>query len=153
MVQFITVAAILASAVAASAAAVPEPQSHVVIPQSAKNDRRAMRRSGGSGSTYSGIATWFNPATQGGSTGACGPQEGDDSLIVALNAPQYGNMDAKSSWCGKKVKITHNGKTVTATINDACPECKYGSLDLTPAVFDKLGNPETGELDITWTLA
>ncbi|KAM3581545.1 hypothetical protein VKS41_006377 [Umbelopsis sp. WA50703] len=47
--------------------------------------------------------------------------------------------------------VSHNA-AVTA-LHDACPECKYGSLDLTPAVFDKLGNPETGELDITWTLA
>ncbi|KAG2187114.1 hypothetical protein INT44_004784 [Umbelopsis vinacea] len=159
MVQILSFALAIASAAVAAAAVIdvsPETQSHVVVPPpSAKNERRAMRRAAleaRSGSSYSGLATWFNPALQGGSTGACGPQEGDDSLIVALNAPQYGNLDAKSSWCGKKVAITHKGKTVTATINDACPECKYGSLDLTPAVFNKLGDPDTGILDIKWVL-
>ncbi|GAB5594041.1 hypothetical protein Unana1_08941 [Umbelopsis nana] len=159
MVQFLSFAAALATAViavsASTADVTPEAQSHVVPLPSTKNERRAMRRANleaRSGSSYGGIATWFNPASQGGSTGACGPQEDDGSLIVALNAPQYGNMNQKSSWCGKKISITHAGKTVQATINDACPECAYGSLDLTPAVFNKLGNPVVGELDIKWTV-
>jgi expansin (peptidoglycan-binding protein) len=158
MVQFLSFAVAIASAVVAVSAAtevIPESQSHVVLPPSAKNERRAARRThhqARSGNSYTGIATWFNPATQGGSTGACGPQEGDDSMIVALNAPQYGNMDKKSSWCGKKVAITYKGKTVQATINDACPECASGSLDLTPAVFNQLGDPNIGELDIKWTV-
>ncbi|KAI9316849.1 RlpA-like double-psi beta-barrel-protein domain-containing protein-containing protein [Dichotomocladium elegans] len=102
------------------------------------------------GATYSGKATWFVPSTQGGSIGACGSYEADDDMIVAMNAKQYGNMSGKSSWCGKKLKISHKGKTVTATVNDACPECAYGSLDLTGPVFEKLGDLNEGVLAITW---
>ncbi|KAH8548150.1 RlpA-like double-psi beta-barrel-protein domain-containing protein-containing protein, partial [Umbelopsis sp. PMI_123] len=104
------------------------------------------------GSLFTGIGTWFIPETEGGAQGACGPMESNTELIGALNAPQYGNMNAKSSWCGKKVKVTSGGKSVIITINDACPECKYGSIDLTQAAFEKLGDLVTGVLDISWTL-
>ncbi|CAM0136500.1 unnamed protein product [Umbelopsis sp. WA50703] len=107
----------------------------------------------GSGSqSFSGIGTWFIPATEGGSQGACGPFESNSELIGALNAPQYGDMSEKSSWCGKKVKVTSGGKSVIITINDACPECAHGSIDLTQAAFEKLGNLVTGVLDITWSV-
>jgi expansin (peptidoglycan-binding protein) len=61
-------------------------------------------------------------------------------------------MSAKSSWCGKKVKVTSGSKSVIITINDACPECAHGSIDLTQAAFLKLGDLVTGVLDITWSV-
>ncbi|CAM0136273.1 hypothetical protein VKS41_006923 [Umbelopsis sp. WA50703] len=103
-------------------------------------------------SSYKGIGTWFIPASEGGSTGACGPQESNHELIGALNAPQYGDMSSKSSWCGKKVKVSSGGKSVIVKINDACPECKHGSIDLTQAAFEKLASLNTGVVDITWSL-
>ncbi|CAO3689418.1 unnamed protein product [Umbelopsis vinacea] len=105
-----------------------------------------------SSGTFKGTGTWFIPATEGGSTGACGPHEGNNELIGALNAPQYGDMSSKSSWCGKKVKVTSGSKSVIVTINDACPECAHGSIDLTQAAFKKLGDLNTGVLGITWSL-
>ncbi|SAM01085.1 hypothetical protein [Absidia glauca] len=104
--------------------------------------------------TYSGTGTFFNPSTEGGSIGACGGYESDTAHIVALNAKQYGNMGRKSGWCGKKIKISYNGKTTYATINDACPECAYGDLDLTHTVFKSLEKDmDKGIIDITWSLA
>ncbi|KAI8378055.1 RlpA-like double-psi beta-barrel-protein domain-containing protein-containing protein [Radiomyces spectabilis] len=102
-------------------------------------------------STYHGKATWFVPSKEGGSDGACGKHEDDDALIVALNHPQYGDMSSKSKWCGKKIKISANGKHVTATVNDACPECKHGDLDLTPVLFEKLADLDKGIIKISWT--
>ncbi|SAM01883.1 hypothetical protein [Absidia glauca] len=108
----------------------------------------------GSKSTFSGTGTWFLPATEGGSTGACGPKEGNNSPIVALNSPQYGNMSKKSSWCGKKIRITGPKGSVVATVNDACPECKHGDLDLTPVLFKKvIGDMDIGVGKISWHLA
>jgi expansin (peptidoglycan-binding protein) len=105
-------------------------------------------------SSYSGTATFFHPATEGGSTGACGPEEDNDSAIVALNAPQYGDLSSKSDWCGKTITIKGSAGTATAKINDACPECDEGSLDLTPSLFKKVvGEESIGEGDITWSLA
>ncbi|KAI9494282.1 RlpA-like double-psi beta-barrel-protein domain-containing protein-containing protein, partial [Zychaea mexicana] len=101
--------------------------------------------------TYSGTGTWFIPSTQGGSAGACGGDNEDDAQIVALNQEQYGDTSSKSDWCGKKVEISHNGKSTTATITDACPECVSGDLDLTQAVFKALESDlDVGELDISW---
>lgn len=119
-----------------------------------KTTKKSSSGSSSSGGTYSGTATWFHPASEGGSTGACGPQENDNSRIVALNAPQYGDMSKKSSWCGKKIKITGPHGTATATINDACPECPRGNLDLTPVLFKEVvGDMNKGVGKITWSLA
>jgi expansin (peptidoglycan-binding protein) len=105
-------------------------------------------------SSYSGTATFFHPATEGGSTGACGPEEDNNSAIVALNAPQYGDLSSKSDWCGKTITIKGPAGTATARINDACPECGHGSLDLTPSLFKKVvGEESIGEGDITWSLS
>ena len=57
------------------------------------------------GKTYHGQATWFVPADEGGPIGACGGHEDNDFLIVALNHEQYGDMDAKSKWCNKKIMV------------------------------------------------
>ncbi|KAG1450961.1 hypothetical protein G6F56_008209 [Rhizopus delemar] len=101
--------------------------------------------------TFKGTGTWFLPASEGGSTGACGPKEGNNSMIVAMNKPQYGNTSKKSKWCGKKLKIKGPKGTVTATVNDACPECSKGDLDLTPKVFKKvIGDMDKGVGKITW---
>jgi expansin (peptidoglycan-binding protein) len=82
--------------------------------------------------------------------GACGEYEADDSYVVALNSVQYGDMTKKSSWCGKTVRVHYGGKSVEAVINDACPECRYGSIDLTPPVFNTLGDPDVGILQVKW---
>lgn len=65
--------------------------------------------------------TQFVPETEGGVYGACGPKENSNSMIVALNHKQYGNMNKKSKWCGKKIRISGPKGSVTAKINDACP--------------------------------
>lgn len=113
--------------------------------------KKSATATGSSSGSFSGTGTWFLPATEGGSQGACGPEEGNNSLIVALNSPQYGSMNKKSSWCGKKIKITGPKGSVTATVNDACPECKHGDLDLTPVLFKQvIGDMNIGVGKITW---
>jgi expansin (peptidoglycan-binding protein) len=107
------------------------------------------------GSSYSGKATWFMPSSpsEGGNVGACGPKMSDSSMVVALNHAQYGNMDKKSKYCGKKIKITGPHGTAYAKIEDACPGCGHGDLDLTPAVFKKVvGNMNIGVGKIKWTI-
>ncbi|CDH58650.1 hypothetical protein RO3G_01685 [Lichtheimia corymbifera JMRC:FSU:9682] len=99
---------------------------------------------------FEGSATWFRPKTEGGEIGSCGPKESDNDMIVALNKEQYGNLDAKSSWCGKRVLIMSGDKWVDAAITDACPGCKKYSLDLTPAVFKKLADLDKGVIPIRW---
>ncbi|KAF8349996.1 hypothetical protein F5887DRAFT_914015 [Amanita rubescens] len=53
--------------------------------------------------------------------------------------------------CGRKVKVTYQGKTVTVTITDRCTGCALTSLDFSPAAFDTLADPSVGRLyDIQW---
>ncbi|KAI7853709.1 hypothetical protein BDC45DRAFT_536016 [Circinella umbellata] len=100
--------------------------------------------------SYHGKATWFIPSLHGGSMGACWEYEADEEYVVAMNSVQYGDMTKKSGWCFKKVRIYHGNKHVDAIVKDACPECKYGDLDLTPPVFKALGDLDTGILQINW---
>ncbi|KAG0340591.1 hypothetical protein BG000_011633 [Podila horticola] len=104
-----------------------------------------------SSNQYSGKATWFTD-----SYGACNEHwNGYEEPIVALSARMMGAASWGNPACNKRVQITLKGdssKTVTARVVDKCPadECAYGSLDLSPAAFQTLGDLDTGILDIDW---
>ncbi|KAL0082567.1 hypothetical protein J3Q64DRAFT_1752106 [Phycomyces blakesleeanus] len=122
-------------------------------PSSEISKRRLPRlESRGEGGSYEGYATFFHPATEGGSTGACGPQEDDNSQIVALNLDQFGYDGPASDWCFKEVLIKSGDRSTVATIQDACPGCRYHSLDLTPSVFLELSNLNIGIIPIEWCI-
>ncbi|KAF9105304.1 hypothetical protein BGX29_000250 [Mortierella sp. GBA35] len=72
-------------------------------------------------------------------------------------------LSSSSSFSGKATWFTDsygscnyhwdgNGKAVNVRIVDTCPgdECAYGSLDLSPAAFKKIGDLATGILNIEW---
>ncbi|CAO3691057.1 unnamed protein product [Rhizopus stolonifer] len=102
---------------------------------------------------YRGKATIFDPVTEGGSQGACGQYSNKHSRIAAMNAHDYGDMNKKSHWCGKKIEITYKGKKTHATVTDACPGCDKGCLDLTQAVWGDLESDfGIGIIDVTWKL-
>ncbi|KAK3396985.1 RlpA-like double-psi beta-barrel-protein domain-containing protein-containing protein, partial [Sordaria brevicollis] len=99
----------------------------------------------------SGRFTYFNPGL-----GACGWWHGDNDLVVALNAAQFdvatppdGNPN-HNAFCGRKIKASYNGKSVTVAVVDRCPGCPWGGLDLSPAAFKKLAGLEVGVLQGTW---
>ncbi|CAG8723683.1 11588_t:CDS:1 [Ambispora leptoticha] len=105
------------------------------------------RQSGGS---HSGDGTYFNPGL-----GACGEQDNDSSMIVALAAPDFdpstpnGNPN-KNTLCGRGIRIYYNGKSVDGKVTDRCPECKSGDVDMSPAMFDTIADPSQGRIPITW---
>lgn len=105
--------------------------------------------SSGSGETYTGQATYYTPGL-----GACGVTNTASDFIAALNVDQFnsfGSMSNGNPVCGKKATITRNGKSVTVTITDKCPGCKYGDLDLSPAAFDAIASEAEGRVDISWS--
>jgi hypothetical protein len=86
--------------------------------------------------------TIYNPA---GELGACGKRLSDDEMIVALGAPTMGPStynvmtgEATNQWCGKQIQITYQGKTAVGTIQDKCPGCSAGDIDLSPALWKAL---------------
>lgn len=106
-----------------------------------------------SGLLGGGWATFF---TQEGRPGACGQVHKDSDTIVALDFRRYGNMDEISQYCNRTVQITRisTGKTITATVADACPTCKNkNSLDLSEGAFQKLATKDEGMVSIKWKFA
>jgi len=97
-----------------------------------------------------GFATFY---WQEGRAGACGEYHSDSDLIAAIDSGMYGDLGAKSDYCGKKVAITNtkNGASVIVTVADACPTCgNYNSIDLSVHAFELIGDKDTGILPITW---
>ncbi|BGP26036.1 expansin family protein [Rhodotorula toruloides] len=99
---------------------------------------------------FTGRATYFY---QYGAAGACGNYNPDTASIVALDSRLYGNMGQRSQYCGRALTITNtaNGKSVVATVADACPGCSsMYSLDLSLGAFEAIGELDTGVLPIVW---
>ncbi|GAA5885300.1 hypothetical protein JCM6882_009559 [Rhodosporidiobolus microsporus] len=104
-----------------------------------------QQSSSSSGYSFSGKATYFY---QNGNPGSCGVWNQDSTYLVAVNAAQM-----NSGLCGKTVRIRNNanGKTITALVQDTCPGCGYGSLDLSVGAFGALGSYDSGVLPISWS--
>ncbi|KAF8731150.1 hypothetical protein AX14_005089 [Amanita brunnescens Koide BX004] len=91
---------------------------------------------------FGGEATWYYTGA-----GHCGTQNKDSDMIVALSMEEYGN----GLHCGKQLKISYNGKTILAMIQDSCPGCKPYDLDLSPAAFKALAPIGAGRITVSWT--
>ncbi|GAA5913583.1 RlpA-like double-psi beta-barrel domain-containing protein [Sporobolomyces salmoneus] len=132
---------------------VPNPKSPKFSPSSdtaAAASTMSSPASSPTGKTFTGQATYFY---QNGVAGACGNVNPDSAYIVALDYRLYGDMGKKSKYCGKSLTITNtdNGKSVVATVADACPTCStQKSLDLSTAAFGAIGDYDTGILPIKW---
>ncbi|KAJ1030110.1 hypothetical protein NDA16_001023 [Ustilago loliicola] len=137
-------ALILASGLVGTLAADDSHQHNYV--RSPKHSRRAHNSSEASSSnlikrrpTYSGRATYYAAGL-----GACGNYNSDSDFIVALNAAQYGNLGQRSSWCGRTIAVTYNGNTQYAQVQDACPSCPYGGLDMSEGLFKAFASTDLG---------
>lgn len=98
--------------------------------------------SGGS----SGTVTYFY---QGGNPGACGSVNSDSAYIAAVSPSQYGGGSA----CGRNIRISANGKSITVRVADLCPSCSYGHIDLSTGAFSALGSFGAGVLNTQWSWA
>ncbi|KAJ2744335.1 hypothetical protein GGI20_003062 [Coemansia sp. BCRC 34301] len=82
---------------------------------------------------------------------ACGTHSKGTDMVAALNKPQYGNTDSRSPNCGRCAKIKGDKATVVVKIIDACPECKFGSLDLSKSAFKAVTNADGEAKNISWS--
>ncbi|OHE93986.1 allergen Asp F7 [Colletotrichum orchidophilum] len=97
---------------------------------------------GGSGGTsYTGDLTYYTVGL-----GACGEDDsGKDNSenIVAVSYLVMGSQSNGNPYCGKKVQISANGKTTTATVRDKCMGCQADAIDVSEKafldIFDSLG--------------
>jgi hypothetical protein len=104
--------------------------------------------------SFSGKATYYGMSS--GDQGACGNMLNSDEFTVALNEVQYGNLNARSSYCGKTITISNGVKTTQAKITDACPtgvQCHFGALDMSTSLFQFFEPMSVGVFDITWWIS
>ncbi|PVH93870.1 hypothetical protein DM02DRAFT_540596 [Periconia macrospinosa] len=97
-----------------------------------------------------------------GALGSCGQPIQDTDMTVALAVDLYGAStydvatgNPTNKWCGQKINITYNGKTVPATIMDRCPGCTNAGLDVSKAIWKTLTGSDDGDrlYGMTWTNA
>lgn len=99
--------------------------------------------------TFSGDATYYDVGL-----GACGVANDNSEFIAALNVDQFhefGSMSNGNPACGKTATIHYQGKSVTVTIQDKCPGCAHGDLDLSPSAFEQLSDKGAGRIKMTWS--
>ncbi|KAJ7887914.1 RlpA-like double-psi beta-barrel-protein domain-containing protein-containing protein [Mycena leptocephala] len=90
-----------------------------------------------------GPATFYNP---GGNLGACGNPIQDSDFAVALNSADYAN----GAHCGQNINVQFNGASITVNVQDLCPGCQAGGIDLTAGAFAALADPSVGVIEVTW---
>ncbi|KAI9014495.1 RlpA-like double-psi beta-barrel-protein domain-containing protein-containing protein [Phycomyces nitens] len=97
-----------------------------------------------------GDGTYYDPGV--GYT-ACGTQFTAQDYVAALNHVDYGVYENpnESPVCGACIKVTGELGTVKVTIQDMCPGCERGSLDLSPAAFSKIDDISKGRVPVSWT--
>ncbi|KIY74184.1 carbohydrate-binding module family 5 protein [Cylindrobasidium torrendii FP15055 ss-10] len=81
---------------------------------------------------FTGEATYYDPGL-----GACGIVNTSSDLIVAVSLtyfnkyPGAGTNPNLNPICGKKIRVTYEGRTVDVAVEDNCPTCAEYDLDLT----------------------
>ena len=95
---------------------------------------------------HTGEATYYSDTT----FGHCGfPTDQQRFYHGAMNHEDYDT----AAPCGAWVHITGPLGEVTAFIDDECPECKKGDIDLGPRTFAVIGDLKDGRIPISWRYA
>jgi len=119
--------------------------SHLALAATALLACTAAWSQGGFKDTHTGRGTYYG-YTGGGNCSFPPPKKG--VLTAAMNQADYDTATA----CGAYVEVTNlaNGETVVVRIDDRCPECAPGDVDLSTEAFAKIAPLETGVLAISW---
>ncbi|MEU9320886.1 hypothetical protein [Streptomyces sp. NPDC048295] len=119
----------------------PSEQATATPPASARTSGPPTEPPSGS---YHGRATYYPTGLT-----ACGITMTDRDFGVALDPDMFGSA-YPSPVCGKKVEITYNGKSITATVVDRSEGAGRYGLDLTPGAYSALASFEQSSIDVTW---
>ncbi|TQN69310.1 Allergen Asp f 7-like protein [Colletotrichum shisoi] len=134
-----------------SSAPAPAPQPTTEAASPSATPTSPSGGSGGSGGdVHFGDLTYYAVGL-----GACGEDDsGKDQTenIVAISHLVMGAQSNGNPYCGRKVKISVNGKTTTATVRDKCMGCKAEDIDVSEKcfleMFDSLG---VGRQTVEWS--
>ena len=95
-------------------------------------------------STHTGEGTFYGY----GGGGNCSFPKPDYILTAAMNATDYNGSAA----CGGVIVVTNpnTGLSVTVRIDDQCPECAPGDVDLDQNAFAQIADISAGRIPISW---
>lgn len=105
------------------------------------------------GKEYEGEATHYQPGL-----GSCGGRNDASEMVVAVSHSKYdakakGQNPNKNPYCGKKLKVSYQGKSIEVKVVDRCPGCGENDLDLSPTAFKKLAPLGKGRLkELKWKM-
>jgi len=121
-------------------------------PQQPTNPTSPPSTGGGNGETHSGDGTFFDVGL-----GACGKTSANTDYMVAIGwqlFDSFSNGDPNPNHnpvCGRQIRATFGGKSVTVVVLDRCGGCQPDDLDFSPSAFDQLANPDAGRLhNVQW---
>jgi expansin (peptidoglycan-binding protein) len=94
---------------------------------------------------HAGHGTYYD-YTGGGNCSFPPPPQG--LFTAAMNTADYDTATA----CGAYVEVTNaaSGASVVVRIDDRCPGCAPGDIDLTRAAFAQIASLQAGVIDIRW---
>ncbi|WP_343639913.1 expansin EXLX1 family cellulose-binding protein [Roseateles sp.] len=94
--------------------------------------------------THTGQGTFYGY----GGGGNCSLPKPTELLTVAMNTADYNTAQA----CGACIEVTNlnTQQSVTARVDDRCPECAPGDVDLSQEAFAKISPIEAGRIPISW---
>jgi expansin (peptidoglycan-binding protein) len=92
---------------------------------------------------FTGKATYYN-FTGRGNCAFKAPSK--PVLTAAINTPQY----AGSELCGACLEVLGAKGSVVVRVEDRCPGCPYGSLDLSMTAFATIDELAKGRIPIKW---
>lgn len=93
--------------------------------------------------TFSGEGTFYG---YGGGGNCSFPDPNLPAMTGAMNQVQYDS----SAICGACVRVTGPKGTLDIRIEDRCPECAFGDIDLAEDAFPYIANVIDGRVPITW---
>jgi expansin len=95
--------------------------------------------------TFTGEGTFYG---YGGGGNCSFPYPGAPAYTGAMNQIQYDS----SMTCGACVEVTGNKGSIVISIEDRCPECKYGDIDLSEDAFPFIDDKVNGRVPISWKI-
>jgi len=67
-------------------------------------------------------------------------------LTAAVNTKQYN----KASLCGACLEVIGSKDTVIVRVEDRCPGCKFGGIDLSKTAFATIDDMAKGRVEVRW---
>jgi expansin len=94
---------------------------------------------------YTGDGTFYG-YSEGGNCSF--PNPSTPIYTGAMNEIQYDN----ALTCGSCIAVTGERGTLIISIEDRCPECKFGDIDLSTQAFAMIADPIKGRVPISWKI-